>query len=251
VTLSGQASRLSPRTVSARVLLAADGLAGTCLAADPRFRPVVSPASRIGAGAITADAPAGYGPGTIHMACGGRGYLGMVRLEDGRLDLAAALDPALVRDVGSLGGAAAAILREVGWPAVPGVETLPWRGTPRLTRNAPVRAADGIFLLGDAAGYVEPFTGEGMAWALASGVAVAPLAKRAARRPDPALAAEWEAVYRRTVAARQVACRAVADVLRRPGLARAVIRVLTCVPSIATPVLNHLNRPPRQGAATP
>ena len=43
-----------------------------------------------------------------------------------------------------------------------------WRGTPPLTRRAPSLAAERVFVLGDAAGYVEPFTGEGMAWALAS-----------------------------------------------------------------------------------
>ena len=33
-------------------------------------------------------------------------------------------------------------------------------------------------LLGDAAGYVEPFTGEGMTWAMVSAVSIAPLAKK-------------------------------------------------------------------------
>jgi flavin-dependent dehydrogenase len=36
-----------------------------------------------------------------------------------------------------------------------------------------------LFVIGDAAGYVEPFTGEGMAWALAAADGLAPLAARA------------------------------------------------------------------------
>ena len=35
--------------------------------------------------------------------------------------------------------------------------------------------ADGMFVVGDAAGYVEPFTGE-MAWAMMSAAASAPIA---------------------------------------------------------------------------
>ncbi len=103
------------------------------------------------------------------MACGRRGYLGLVRLEDGRLNLAAALDPCWMRVCGGPGPAAARLLAEVGWPPVPNLAEQNWRGTPALTRQARRRAAERLFLIGDAAGYIEPFTGEGMAWALAAG----------------------------------------------------------------------------------
>ena len=39
---------------------------------------------RIGLSAIVEDDGAEYGPGVIHMACGRGGYVGLVRLEDGR-----------------------------------------------------------------------------------------------------------------------------------------------------------------------
>ncbi len=159
--------------VTAGVMIAADGLGGQLVAGR---RQAVADGSRIGAGAVASAAPDFYHPGTIFMAVGRGGYVGLVRVEDGRLDVAAAFDPGFVRDAGGLGPSAAATLREAGFPAVPGLEDLPWRGTPALTRTARRVAGERWFAIGDAAGYVEPFTGEGMAWAVASAVAVAPIA---------------------------------------------------------------------------
>src|SRR4029077_19937507 len=84
--------------------------------------------SRIGAGATTPDAPDFYRPGTIYMTCGAGGYTGLVRLEDGRLDVASAFDAGAVRAAGGPGAAAARLLREAGWPAPDRLEQLAWRG---------------------------------------------------------------------------------------------------------------------------
>ena len=224
----------------ARVALAADGLGGGFLA-HTGAAAVASPGARVGAGATAAGGPDFYRPGVIYMACGPGGYVGLVRLEDGRLDLAAAFDAAGVRAAGGLAAAAARLLRGAGWPAPERFEELPWRGTPALTRRARRLAAARVFVLGDAAGYVEPFTGEGMAYALASGAAVAPLAARAAVRWRPELAQRWAAAHRRVVARRQVVCRAAAAVLRRPWLTGLAVRLLSAAPALAAPVVRFLN----------
>src|SRR5262249_61026451 len=108
-----------------------------------------------------------------------------------------------------------------------GVRSAPCRARPALTRQARRRAAERVFVIGDAAGYVEPFTGEGMAWALASGAAVVPLAAAEWR---PELMREWAARYRDVVSRRQAACRAAAAVLRHPLLTAAPVAVLARVP---------------------
>jgi 2-polyprenyl-6-methoxyphenol hydroxylase-like FAD-dependent oxidoreductase len=232
----------------AALVVVAAGLGGGGLVRGPGFDGAGKRASRIGAGAIAAAGPAAYRAGTIYMACGTAGYVGLVRLEDGRLDLAAALNPDRVRQVHGPGRTAEAVLGEAGLPPIPGLAELPWRGTPALTRRAGRLACHRLFLIGDAAGYVEPFTGEGLAWALASAAAVVPLAVRAARCWRPELEAEWGALYRRTVGGRYL-CRSAARVLRHPALTSAVVGVLARVPAVAAALVARCNRPvvPRTG----
>jgi menaquinone-9 beta-reductase len=223
--------------VAARVVLTADGLGGKLAA---RADGAAIPGARIGAGVVAEKGPAFYTPGLIFMACGRDGYLGLVRLEDGRLNLAAALDPNRVRVCGGPGPAAEALLAEVGWPAVPNLAKLNWRGTAALTRQPRHRASERLFLIGDAAGYIEPFTGEGMAWALAAGRAVAPVAARAVQHWHPRLAHEWDTIYQRLIEPRQHVCRVVAAVLRSPWLMRIVVGLLAHAPRLALPVTHYL-----------
>jgi flavin-dependent dehydrogenase len=227
-------------SVAARVVLAADGLSGQIAARAGVSEISAVAGARIGAGAIVATAPAFYVPGVIFMACGRNGYLGLVRLEDGRLNLAAAFDAGWMRGHGGPGAAAVRLLAEVGWPDIPHLAEQNWRGTPTLTRSARRRAAERLFLIGDAAGYIEPFTGEGMAWALAAGKAVAPLAARAAQQWRRQFAPQWETTYRRLLRRRQSVCRVVAAVLRSPLLVRTLIRLLALAPSVAAPLTRYL-----------
>jgi flavin-dependent dehydrogenase len=225
---------------TARVVLAADGLGAKLVARAGIGEDRDSLAARIGAGVIVPTAPVFYEPGRIFMACGRDGYLGLVRLEDGRLNLAAALDPRWVRACCGPGHAAAELLAEAGWPAVPNLAKLSWRGTAPLTRQPRRRARERLFLLGDAAGYIEPFTGEGIAWALAAGRAIAPLAARAVRHWHPGLSREWDALYRRLIEPRQRICRIVATVLRSPVLTGTAVRLLAFAPRLAMPLTHYL-----------
>lgn len=201
--------------------------------------------SRLGAGVVIpeADAPEHYSAGTIHMATARAGYVGLVRVEDGRLDVAAAFDAGFVKSLGGLGSAAEAILREVGWPVPSGLAKQPWKGTPELTRRPAKLAQRRLFVVGDAAGYVEPFTGEGMAWAVMSAAALAPIAARAVRNWDDGLIRQWEAAHRRVAGRRQRVCRVVARVLRSPALMSLTVRALRSFPFLARPVVGSLNRP--------
>jgi 2-polyprenyl-6-methoxyphenol hydroxylase-like FAD-dependent oxidoreductase len=177
------------------------------------------------------------------MAAGRHGYVGLVRVEDRSLNIAAAFSTGFLRTLGSPGRAASAILEEAGFPAIPGLESADWRGTPALTRRARPLGDERLFILGDAAGYVEPFTGEGMAWALVSGLAIAPTALRAIEGWTPGLLREWSAAHRRLVGRRQVVCRAAALALRQPWLIPAVFGTLGRWPGASGYVLRRLNAP--------
>ncbi|MCC6487594.1 MAG: FAD-dependent monooxygenase [Candidatus Hydrogenedentes bacterium] len=230
--------------VTARLVLAADGLGGRLLRGTDPFDSPSTGDSRIGAGAMAESVPDAYAPGTIYMACGTGGYVGLTRVEDGRLDIAAAFDTAFVKDSGSLARAAERVLLDAGFPPLPSIEDLPWRGTPALTRTASQRYAHRALVLGDAAGYVEPFTGEGMAWALTSALAVAPLADQAIGRFDASTGQAWEQLYRRTVTSRQFICRAMAAALRRPALVQGLVALVSFAPGLAAPAIRHVNQLP-------
>lgn len=233
----GVTVKLEEARAEARLAIVASGLVGNDATLDP--------GSRIGAG-ITVPAsavPAFFSPGTIFMATARGGYVGCVRVEDGRLDVAAAFDVAFLKGQGGPGPAAEAVLGEVGWPRIPGLAELPWKGTPALTRRAKQLGGERWFAVGDAAGYVEPFTGEGMAWAVMSAAALAPIAARATRRWDESFVSEWERTHRRTVGTRQRVCRVVSRVLRSPTLTTCAVRALSVLPVLSRPVVASLNRP--------
>ena len=228
--------------ISTKVLVAADGLNGTL-----RHPGVVATNSRIGAGCLLPSAPLDYPPGTLVMAVAQGGYVGLVQLEDGTLDVAAAFDPAFVRDCTTLGLAAARILREAGLSNIPELEQAPWRGTPMLTRRPDAVAGKRWLAVGDAAGYVEPFTGEGMAWAILSASAIVPsVAQLLAQRPS-----DWPKRHARLLRSRQRFCRLISMVLRSPLCTRWTVRLLSRMPLLSRPVIRRLNRPARFEKAIP
>ena len=225
-------------------MIVADGLAGTALRDWPAWTSTPRPDARVGLGVhLPATHPLAR---TLHdraitMLCGRRGYLGLVRLEDGGIDLAAAADRAALKAHGGAGPLARAIAADAG-VRFDDADAWPWRVTPPLTRSRARLAAPGLFVAGDAAGYVEPFTGEGIAWALAGGVAVVPHVAAAIDTGSAADVSAWPRTHRRVVARRQRGCRAVAALLRRPRLTRAAVGVLAAAPALASPWVPNQRR---------
>ncbi len=188
-------------------------------------------------------APPAYSDDAVFMAAGAGGYVGIVRLEDGSLNVAAAFDPAVVRRVRTPGAAALEVLAEAGAPEIRGLEDATWQGTAALTRRTHPLAQDRLFFLGDSAGYVEPITGEGIAWALASARAIEPLALESINRWHPRLADEWARTHRRLIGHRQLVCRALALGLRQPWLIQIGFEALDRIPLAAKGVMRLLNSP--------
>ena len=228
--------------VETRVVLAATGLSETFpILSKEESSWTVACASRVGVGTVTTEAPDFYEDHSIFMACGENGYVGLVRLEDHRLNIAAAVDPSLIRAAGGPGRAAEIILRQAGFPAIQDLTKLPWVGTPSLSRSRLRPAGERLFFLGDAASYVEPFTGEGIGWAFTSGLAAAPLAAQAAQRWDPSLAKRWEQFLHRRIYPRQSICRGIQSALRSPFLTRTAVGILSRFPQLAKPIMQRVN----------
>lgn len=203
------------RTVAVRTVIVADGLAGSALdevEASEGFGWLVARRSRIGFGAIVAPHAVACADGEVRLFVGRGGYIGAVRLASGEVDLAAAVRPEVVRAAGGVAACAAALLGGALRDRA-AIDAAPWKGTPELTRRRARVAGDGILVVGDAAGYVEPFTGEGMTWAIRSGAAAGALAARDARAHRA-----WPALHARLVGRARARCRAIALLLRAPAL---------------------------------
>lgn len=219
------------QAIAARVVLVADGLAGSSLSGIEEGARLIKPDSLRGYGALLAPANHDQPRGEVVMRCGTLGYVGTVVLEDGSLDIAAAMRPEEVKRAGGPGAAVALIAEQAGQP-LRGLDDAHWRATPPLTGSRKRLAHAGVMVLGDAAGYVEPFTGEGMAWALRSAHAALPIATHAiASGWDAGCSARWDIAYRSQVRHRQWRCRLFSALLRRPALTAAMLAMACRLPA--------------------
>ncbi|MFN3190250.1 MAG: NAD(P)/FAD-dependent oxidoreductase [Aureliella sp.] len=233
--------------VGYKALIVADGLSGQLLRKHPSFAYEIDETSLVGGGAHRDQLPPEYRPGSIYMAVSEDGYVGALGLENGRLDIACAFSPSALKAMGP-GRLAEQICRSSGLPPIPNMTELKWQGTPTLSRK-PNRIASGrIFLAGDAAGYVEPFTGEGMSWALASGSAVADYALKAVDDFRASIASDWQREYQDMFRAKKRLCHWLTRGLRSPWLSKTGITALRFFPSLARPVVSRISTPPARRA---
>ncbi len=178
-------------------------------------------------------------PGVIYMACDDDGYVGLVRLENDRVDIAAAIaSGSNAASLGSPQQRVQAILSRSQFPAWTFRDHSPLMTTPPLRRTR-LAGSGRVMAIGDAAGYVEPFTGEGMTWAMQSGIAAADLI--AASIDDlSAVGPTWDRQLRRLLRRKKLACRTVTGVLRSPLARRVVARSLASWPGLANPLIRSL-----------
>ncbi len=233
-------------SVRSKVVVCADGLLRTSLHALPQMRSSHTANSRVGVGVVVE-------PGTLQDSLTDRlprhritmiverhGYVGLTWAEEGRLSVAGALDPQFVKSAGSPGVAVNRILTSHG---VQFPENSGWHGTPSLTVAPQKNTAERIFVIGDAAGYVEPFTGEGMAAAVEEAVSVVPLVCQAVNGWQPSLGEAWQRQHRLLFRKRQRICQLAAAILRRPWLSRLTMMALNRFPQPANYLVNCITRP--------
>ena len=230
-------------TALARSVIVADGLGHRSLRDCPLFESRGPASSRVGVGGEAGPGIVGVEPGAITMAVARHGYVGAVEVEGGHVNIAAAVDPSFLKEAGGPAGAVQAMLQEAGVAVNGPLDAIDWQGTPPLTRRLVRPAARAVFVLGDAAGYVEPFTGEGMAWAFAGAEAVVPFVKRAVAAPDPRLEDEWTRALRSSIGRDQRRCRVLASFLRQPALMTMFMTLLRRRPGLVAPVLAHFSPP--------
>ena len=206
------------RVVSAQQIIAADGLSGSSLKRCAEFSTEISRSSYLGVCTHLSSADSKLEPGRIHMASAAEGYVGSVVLENGDLNYAAAISPQSVQQAHEPGQVVEKILASVGTPLPASPEPIRWVGTPLLTRRLNRVADRRILVIGDATGYVEPFTGEGMAWAIEMGIRVAEVILSNQTEHD-SIEHDWTETVQQLRRERQFWCKQLTSLLRRPRLA--------------------------------
>ncbi len=236
----GELSDANVSPLRASVVLVADGLGHPSLRDCDRFPERVQRRSRIGAACVLPQWHAAIPAATVSMNVNRHGYVGLVHIEQRQTCIAAALDADFVRDHHSLPTACAAILRSTGIEVGAALAEQTWLGAPQLTRTTLRHADQNVFLLGDASGYVEPFTGEGMTWAMMAATEVLPFVEGALAGRDTTRA--WTQHVQQRAAERQHWCRTIAYGLRSPWLTHRAVQMLQVAPRLAQPVVHWITK---------
>lgn len=228
--------RSRQRELSARLIIAADG-ARSAVAASLGLRRTLRWPRRAGFIARyrgAAGAAALREAGEMHV---GRGlYCGLAPLPGGRVNVGLVMDLSAARRAGSASAAFAAGLARL--PGAAGRLRGGYREG-RLQGAAPlaVRAArvygDGFLLAGDAAGFLDPFTGEGIFRAVRSAELAAEVAAQALGQ-DACSAdrlAPYAALRHREFAAKEALCWLIQGLLAWPPLLAYALRRLAARPA--------------------
>jgi flavin-dependent dehydrogenase len=241
-------SATEPVSVLGRRVVVASGLSRSSLPTSEEWPASVMENSRIGLHALVPrdKVPELFASSLpearplLHMLVGSIGYLGICDTDGDFVDLAAAMDPSAVRVAKDIGATVQQVLRECGVDSS-FVRDLDWQSTPHLTRQSACVAKQNIFLLGDATGYVEPFTGEGMSWAFKGAEALVPLLYQAHLCSDTETAEkEWNLWITKHRNHRQRISRWVARQSRQAERAKWVLRMCDWVPPIRNRLLHSI-----------
>jgi len=217
--------------VKARSAIIADGLGQSSLSEFPEMASQVESGSRIGLGAIIEERSDAYATNELTMAVGRDGYVGLTRVERGNLDVAAAIDAAAMKMHGPI-AVVVSILQGCRLPVPESFEDVKWTGTLPLTRTSREVAAHRLFKIGDSASYVEPFTGEGMSWAIQDAVNLSELLTTADVDDCDRMMTTWNEQWKHKLKSKQWVCRGLAGLLRHPRAASAALVAARWLPWI-------------------
>ena len=237
--------RCAPATSSirARIVLAADGLRGSILEVHPECTWQIASHSWFGVSCSIPRPLAEFPAGTIAMHAAANGYAGVIRLPDGQTHFAAALDTTACRAAGGPSRLLAKILRACRVPAIPDLEKADLIGTLPLTRRRQCLGAHRVLALGDAAAYVEPFSGEGITWAMQSAHLLSLLLPESLDQWPADLPSEWTTCHRKLLASHHRTCRLMRFLLHRPRLLAQTAFLVGTIPVLGRMLINRVSSP--------
>jgi len=231
-------------TIRAKIVLACDGIAGTLLSNEPWAAWHIDPQGWMGVSTTLSSSTAQLSPlyslaqRAIHMHIAPGGYVGLVQLPGFRIHLAAALDPAICKTTGGPAPLVQQILNSCNRPAPDDFSQIKFRGTALLTRHRTHLGGHRVLAIGDACGYIEPFTGEGMAWAILDAREVAAMLPAPGEPWPTDMPQQWQSQHQKIIGRRQRWCRSMKPMMHHPTLASVGITMGRSMPAIG----NYLAR---------
>ncbi len=233
--------------IQAGVVIASDGLGGTLLKDEPWAEWEIVRNGLIGVAATYPRDSAGASSGQINMFMGKPGYVGVVRIDDSTEHLAAALYPAACRDQAGPVNVIGDILRSCDQPVPTGLASARIHGTGKLTRRRKHLGGHRVLAVGDACGYVEPVTGEGMAWAIHAAYLLNQIMPASSQVWDPNLPEKWRARYSQVIGRQQRWCRLMRTTMHNPAMTAAGIFMGNAFPGIARWIARMVCEPKKKG----
>jgi flavin-dependent dehydrogenase len=230
-------------TIRAGVVLACDGIGGTLLAREKWAKWRVARNAWIGVAATCSAGPWEVEPGAIHMHVGNSGYVGMVRMGEGQVHLAAALSPTACRNVGGPDEMVIKILQQSRGSIAQNWNLPRIRGTAALTRRRHCLGGRRVLAIGDACGYVEPFTGEGMAWAAMGAREVVNMLPAPGEAWPMDLPQRWRRRYHDVIGRKQNWCRTMRPLMRSTAIAPTIISAANAFPGIVNWIAGRISQP--------
>lgn len=233
------------RTIEAHagIVIACDGIGGTLLAGEPWAKWTISPGSLMGVAATYRGHSDSIHTGRIYMCMGNNGYVGMVRIDGSHEHLAAALDPISCRRAGGPENLVREILRSCGRSIPDALEGARFRGAGTLTRRRQHLGGYRVLAVGDACGYVEPLTGEGMAWAAIGARELVHILPNPDARWRGDLPGRWRRRYLDVIGRQQRWCRAMRATAHHPAMAAAGIFLGNAMPALARWIAQTICQP--------
>ncbi len=232
--------------IRAGVVIACDGLNGTLLKDESWAGWTISDSAMIGVS--TTYPSAALTTGEIHMSMANAGYVGRVRVDESTEHLAAALHPVYCQKNGGPLNVIEQILDSCGQSVPFELRSARLHGTGKLTRYRKQIGGHRVLTVGDACGYVEPITGEGMAWAARGAIALGQIMSRSSADWPADFPRLWKQQYQQAIGRQMHWCRLLRGTAHNPWLADAGILLASTFPGVARHIARMICEPkPKDG----
>lgn len=232
--------------IRSRIVIASDGIGGTLLKQETWAGWTILPRSLMGVAATFTSDLAEILQGCIHMCMASGGYVGLVRIDSSTVHAAAALDPRACQEAGGPVQLIGQILHSCQRSVPDRLSDARLHGTGKLTRQRKQLGGYRVLTVGDACGYVEPVTGEGMAWAATGAAALARLIPPSIVDWPADLPDRWSGAHWKTIGRQQRWCRAMRATIHHPAATAAGMFLGHATPGLARWIAGAICNPSRK-----